>query len=668
MAASVASPSGPRIKITHFKLGSDSTTPATEEQEDLVGSTVYTGQASHFSIFDAQTVQVILEVPASAGPFSYGEIGLYLEDGTMFARFSYGELKTKTSTSVTGYAEIRRIHALMRIAQNPAVFEFYTADPPLVTEYPNLSYVVAPSIIASTPLVIVHQPTPYNDSILLHSHTDSLWTIDDYVFVGNATLTAVDESYLEATLFADLGDTDVDGKYLVQTPTGQIRSVTSIEDDRANFATDLAPIPTVSSIVHVYEAIESVAQRVSALDSDLRQLALRDVGMIRIRPYSTLEATEIECNGALIDRTFYSSLFGKIGTLYGVGNGTTTFQIPDCRGLVVRGWDHGRGLDPSRSLGNYQADAFPAHTHSTNFGGSGVIADGNFASPGGGIADRTAGATNSSGSGSETRMKNISFMYTIVALTGYEDGSPPPPEAVLTLSPNPASLSYVVGDTVTNQTLASYAPIGDATLTLVSGSVPPGLTVTDNGSSVIRANGSPTNPGSYSAVFNVVNGIYSSSFTYNATVTADPPPPPPSGPPPVVNITSLANASARSPYGATLVSYGMTAAGAVVLYRPNQSLVPIYTYPAGEWFTSGDISLVEVKVEVTGGSLYVTSSPTGTWLPMSSDRNWDMRSGLGGSGEEVLYLEVSLRNSETLSVLDTATIEMRIGEGGGEGG
>ena len=62
-------------------------------------------------------------------------------------------------------------------------------------------------------------------------------------------------------------------------------------------------------------------------------------------------------NGAAVSRTVYAGLFGAIGTTYGTGNGTTTFNLPDDRGLVDRGWDDGRGYDPGRVFGSEQGDA-----------------------------------------------------------------------------------------------------------------------------------------------------------------------------------------------------------------------------------------------------------------------------------------------------------------------
>lgn len=43
------------------------------------------------------------------------------------------------------------------------------------------------------------------------------------------------------------------------------------------------------------------------------------------------------CDGSAVSRTEYSELFDVIGTLYGSGDGSTTFNLPDLRGRVVTG-------------------------------------------------------------------------------------------------------------------------------------------------------------------------------------------------------------------------------------------------------------------------------------------------------------------------------------------
>lgn len=58
-----------------------------------------------------------------------------------------------------------------------------------------------------------------------------------------------------------------------------------------------------------------------------------------IIPYagSTAPFGTLICNGAAISRAAYPELFEAIGTTWGAGDGSTTFNIPDLRGYFLRG-------------------------------------------------------------------------------------------------------------------------------------------------------------------------------------------------------------------------------------------------------------------------------------------------------------------------------------------
>ncbi len=71
----------------------------------------------------------------------------------------------------------------------------------------------------------------------------------------------------------------------------------------------------------------------------------------------------LKCNGQAVSRTQYADLFAIIGTEYGVGDGSTTFNLPDLRGEFLRAWDDGRGVDTGRDLGSAQADQNKEHQH-----------------------------------------------------------------------------------------------------------------------------------------------------------------------------------------------------------------------------------------------------------------------------------------------------------------
>lgn len=80
----------------------------------------------------------------------------------------------------------------------------------------------------------------------------------------------------------------------------------------------------------------------------------------------------LKCNGAAVSRTTYAALFAAIGTTFGVGDGSTTFNLPELRGEFIRGWDDSRGVDTGRVFGSSQTSENKAHTHTgtTDSGGS----------------------------------------------------------------------------------------------------------------------------------------------------------------------------------------------------------------------------------------------------------------------------------------------------------
>ncbi len=70
------------------------------------------------------------------------------------------------------------------------------------------------------------------------------------------------------------------------------------------------------------------------------------------------------CDGSAKSRAGFPRLFDVIGTTYGAGDGTTSFNMPDLRGEFIRGWDSGRNADPGRVFGTAQAGGIEPHTGS----------------------------------------------------------------------------------------------------------------------------------------------------------------------------------------------------------------------------------------------------------------------------------------------------------------
>jgi len=134
----------------------------------------------------------------------------------------------------------------------------------------------------------------------------------------------------------------------------------------------------------------------------------------------------LKANGAAISRSTYSALFSAIGTVFGVGDGSSTFNVPDLRGEFIRGWDDAKGTDnvgDGRAFGSAQAGQIGAHkhlsggtnhnSHSRAYGGATASGNG----PGGNItsgqnqqnSETVGGAENSN----ETRPRNIALLACI---------------------------------------------------------------------------------------------------------------------------------------------------------------------------------------------------------------------------------------------------------------
>ena len=97
-----------------------------------------------------------------------------------------------------------------------------------------------------------------------------------------------------------------------------------------------------------------------AFQSDVTQLqtdvaAISYIGDIKSSVRSSNHGNWFLCNGQAISRTSYATLFGIIGTNFGEGDGTTTFNLPDYRGKFLRGL----GGDSAADIYTTQAEGLP---------------------------------------------------------------------------------------------------------------------------------------------------------------------------------------------------------------------------------------------------------------------------------------------------------------------
>lgn len=125
---------------------------------------------------------------------------------------------------------------------------------------------------------------------------------------------------------------------------------------------DLGNLPNAKSDDPDSNSSEILATT-AALSKVRQQIAASLIGMVAPFSMSYPPTGWLACNGAAVSRTTYNSLFSRLGTTYGAGDGVNTFNLPDMRGLFPRGWDDGRGVDPNRAFGSYQEMMLHSHGH-----------------------------------------------------------------------------------------------------------------------------------------------------------------------------------------------------------------------------------------------------------------------------------------------------------------
>ena len=151
------------------------------------------------------------------------------------------------------------------------------------------------------------------------------------------------------------------------------------------------------------------------------------VGMIAPFAMASPPTGWLACDGSAVSRTVtYSALFAALSTTWGVGDGSTTFNVPDLEGAFLRGTgSHGTSTMAAGSafagpsVGAYQNDGLQAHGHTIKVhttGATGGISIGYGSAPvnvaGQVFGLETTGASTPRGE-QETRSFNAGVKYCI---------------------------------------------------------------------------------------------------------------------------------------------------------------------------------------------------------------------------------------------------------------
>ena len=122
-------------------------------------------------------------------------------------------------------------------------------------------------------------------------------------------------------------------------------------------------VPITTDLSYVDGVTSAIQGQIDAVNTAVSEVASVPSGTVINVAMQTAPTGYLKADGAAVSRTTYAALFAAIGTTFGAGDGSTTFELPDLRGEFVRGWDDGRGVDGGRVFGSAQDSANKDHYH-----------------------------------------------------------------------------------------------------------------------------------------------------------------------------------------------------------------------------------------------------------------------------------------------------------------
>ena len=114
-------------------------------------------------------------------------------------------------------------------------------------------------------------------------------------------------------------------------------------------------------------------------------------GIVQLYAGSTAPNGWLICNGQEVSRTTYAALFAVIGTTYGAGDGSTTFNVPNLVNKTVRG-SNSLGKTGGADTVTLSTANLPAHSHGA---GSLTIAEAGLHNHTVGLSNRNGGSGSS---------------------------------------------------------------------------------------------------------------------------------------------------------------------------------------------------------------------------------------------------------------------------------
>lgn len=252
---------GPKIEITEFKVGDAVNYSPSSSDTALHGTILHTGVPSNYFVQGDDVVVWSLIMDDNVGDFNFGEIGLYLGDGTLFALAALPALQLKRQSTVNAAGNTIEMLAKVQFTRVVPSIDFttITGTTSTLVEVNSLSDLTPPSA-APANIQRSLSEDEYGRSIVVIEDDDSRWVSynHDNVVVAGATVSSGTVTSVTATGLGDMLIPFKTGRYLVQFLTGalagRVREISAISGDQLTWTNSVGTAPSAGDTFEVLRA------------------------------------------------------------------------------------------------------------------------------------------------------------------------------------------------------------------------------------------------------------------------------------------------------------------------------------------------------------------------------------------------------------------------------
>lgn len=365
-----------------------------------VGNLYYDNTNKQLSVFDGTTLQLV----GPEGVSGYGatrwvstklmdDSSVYhpvvecVVDTEVVAIVSGDSFTVSTLTSVAGFPTISRGVTLKNATTNDATL-YGNSLSAIQSDYllnaAGSSYISA-ATTASANTIVQRDGTSAITALTVYANTlnsnagtlSGTWTVVNNFTPSVSNVPTLGSSSLRwnavyATNFNAASDINSQGtiRFTTSIIDGASVSINRFDADTSLTSNADNRLPTQRAVkTYVTNAVSTFTGSISDLQAQIDGLQTQ-INNLQIIPVGTIlyvanTGTSISgflpADGRAVSKTTYANLYAVIQGFY--GETLTTFNLPDLRGVFVRGLDGGRGIDSNRAIGVLQQDAMEAHSH-----------------------------------------------------------------------------------------------------------------------------------------------------------------------------------------------------------------------------------------------------------------------------------------------------------------